>query len=133
MLVAYVVSAIVIVIGGLEGVYLIEEMRNSSGLDMSVINAIATFVFGGVQWFGSAGIILSLGHITDEYLNAKMKLRYLNAPVYVISITGVLYAASGYMIEAVTLEFLAMVLVMGTIIGFSSTLIFSVIETKRRN
>ena len=131
VLVAYVVSAIVIVIGGLEGVYLIEEMRNSSGLDMSVINAIATFVFGGVQWFGSAGIILSLGHITDEYLNAKMKLRYLNAPVYVISITGVLYAASGYMIEAVTLEFLAMVLVMGTIIGFSSTLIFSVIEAKR--
>ena len=131
VLVAYVVSAIVIVIGGLEGVYLIEEMRNSSGLDMSVINAIATFVFGGVQWFGSAGIILSLGHITDEYLNAKMKLRYLNAPVYVISITGVLYAASGYMVEAVTLEFLAMVLVMGTIIGFSSTLMFSIIETKR--
>ena len=131
VLVAYVVSAIIIVIGGIEGVYLIEEMRNGSGLDRNVINTIAIFIFGGVQWFGSAGIILSLGHITDEYLNGRMKLRYLNAPIYVISIIGVLYAASGYIIEAVTLEFLAMVLVMGTIIGFSSTLMFSIIETKR--
>ena len=96
-----------------------------------MISTIAIFIFGGVQWFGSAGIILSLGHITDEYLNGRMKLRYLNAPIYVISIMGVLYATSGYIIQAVTLEFLAMVLVMGTIIGFSSTLIFSVIEAKR--
>ena len=131
VLVAYVVSAIIIVIGGIEGVYLIEEIRGGSSLDGSVISTIAIFIFGGVQWFGSAGIILSLGHITDEYLNGRMKLRYLNAPIYVISIIGVLYAASGYIIEAVTLEFLAMVLVMGTIIGFSSTLMFSIIETKR--
>ena len=131
VLVAYVVSAIIIVIGGIEGVYLIEEIRGGSGLDGSVISTIAIFIFGGVQWFGSAGIILSLGHITDEYLNGRMKLRYLNAPIYVISIMGVLYATSGYIIQAVTLEFLAMVLVMGTIIGFSSTLIFSVIEAKR--
>jgi len=131
VLVAYVVSAIIIVIGGIEGVYLIEEIRGGSSLDGSVISTIAIFIFGGVQWFGSAGIILSLGHITDEYLNGRMKLRYLNAPIYVISIMGVLYATSGYIIQAVTLEFLAMVLVMGTIIGFSSTLIFSVIEAKR--
>ena len=130
VLVAYVVSAIIIVIGGLEGFYLVEEMRKESGVNMNVMNTIGAFVFGGVQWFGSAGIIWSLGHITDEYLSGRMKLRYLNAPVYVVSIVGVLYAASGYVIDAITLEFLAMVLVAGTILGFSSTLIFSIIETK---
>jgi len=131
VLVAYVVSAIIIVIGSLEGFYLIEEMGKDSGVSINVVNVIGAFVFGGVQWFGSAGIVWSLGHITDEYLSGRMKLRYLNAPVYVVSIVGVLYAASGYMIGAITLEFLAMVLVAGTILGFSSTLIFSIIETKR--
>jgi putative membrane protein len=131
VLVAYVVSAIIIVIGSLEGFYLMEEMRNGSGININVMNTIGAFIFGGVQWFGFAGIIWSLGHITDEYLSGRMKLRYLNAPIYVVSIVGVLYAASGYVIGAVTLEFLAMVLVAGTILGFSSTLIFSIIETRR--
>ena len=131
VLVAYVVSAIIIVIGGLEGFYLMEETRMGSEININVMNKVGAFVFGGVQWFGSAGIIWSLGHITDEYLNGRMKIRYLNAPIYVVSIVGVLYAASGYVIGAVTLEFLAMVLVAGTILGFSSTLIFSIIETRR--
>jgi putative membrane protein len=63
VLVAYVVSAIIIVIGSLEGFYLIEEMRKGLGVNMNVMNTIGAFIFGGVQWFGSAGIILSLGNI----------------------------------------------------------------------
>ena len=125
VLVSYVVCGIVIVIGGLEGINLINELNRESDPDMNVAKVIATFVFGGVQWFGSAGIIWSIGHITDEYLNKRMELRSLNAPIYVVSIAGVLYAASGYMIEMVTLQSLAIVLIIGTILGFLSTLVFS--------
>tara|TARA_A100001037_G_scaffold158341_1_gene142759 strand:+ start:13316 stop:14398 length:1083 start_codon:yes stop_codon:yes gene_type:complete len=125
VLVSYVVCGIVIVIGGLEGINLINELNRGSDPDMNVAKVIATFVFGGVQWFGSAGIIWSIGHITDEYLNKRMELRSLNAPIYVVSIAGVLYAASGYMIEMVTLQSLAIVLIIGTILGFLSTLVFS--------
>ena len=125
VLVSYVVCGIVIVIGGLEGINLINELNRGSDPDINVAKVIATFVFGGVQWFGSAGIIWSIGHITDEYLNKRMELRSLNAPIYVVSIAGVLYAASGYMIEMVTLQSLAIVLIIGTILGFLSTLVFS--------
>lgn len=136
-LVSYSVAAIIILIGVLEGSNAVSSfskieygMQNGN---MGIIKSIAVFVFGGVKWFGAAGIVSSVGHITDKYVNEKLNLNYLNAPVYVISISSILYAVSGYIIGTIELEFLAMVIFLSTIIGFLSTLLWNVVDKRLKN
>jgi putative membrane protein len=91
---------------------------------------ISATLHGAVFWLAAAGITSSLGRITDEYLHDRFELRYLNAPFYIIAITAVLYAVTGFIINQVTLPFLAAALTSGTLIGVLSTLIIAVIESR---
>ncbi len=130
-LITYVVAAALLVIGGVSGVETLETVRaERGGADLGVLRVLASLVYGAVVWISAAGITSSLGQITDEYLADEFEWRYLNAPFYVISIGGVLYAVSAYFLSRVSLEFLAGMLTAGTLLALTSTLIFAIAESR---
>ena len=126
-LITYVISAALLVIGGVSGFSLLEEVRPST--PMGVLDVLSALVYGSVQWFAAAGITSSLGRVTDEYLSGDFEWRYLNAPFYVLAIAAVLHGVSAYFLGRVTLEYLAITLTGGAMLGLASTLSFAVAES----
>jgi putative membrane protein len=129
-LVTYVVAAALLVVGGFNGVETVEALGANVPGGVSLPNAIAAGAFGAVQWFAAAGVIASLGRITDEYLSGGFRWRYVNAPFYVVAISLVLYALSGFFYGVVSLTGLAAALAGGTLLGVMSTLAFAVAEQR---
>ncbi|MEF8820625.1 MAG: DUF373 family protein [Haloferacaceae archaeon] len=133
-LVTYVVAAALMVVGGVQGVSLLETAGGVVSSDPAL--AVAAFVHGAVRWFAAAGVTSSLGQVTDEYLNDSFEWRYLNAPFYVLAIALVLFALTGYFLPAapgvttLSLTDLAFGLTAGTLLGVLSTLGFAVAESR---
>jgi len=90
---------------------------------------IAALLYGSVRWFAAAGVTSSLGRVTDEYLAGNFRWRYMNAPFYVVAIAVVLHAVSAFFLGQATLEFMAIALTAGTLLGVVSTLSFAVAES----
>jgi len=135
-LITYVVALALIIVGGVQGVSMIDTVESTTPASLEVATAAAAFVHGAVQWFAAAGITSSLGQVTDEYLAGRFRWRYLNAPFYVVAIGIVLYGLSGFFlpnVEGVTtlsLPDLALVLTIGTLMGVLSTLTFAIAESR---
>ncbi|MFC6939958.1 DUF373 family protein [Salinirubellus sp. GCM10025818] len=128
-LVTYFVAAALFLVGGFSGVESVESVRaGSPELPVGVIAAAA--VYGAVQWVAAAGVIASLGRITDEYLSGGFRWRYLNAPFYVLAIALVAHALAAFFLGAVELSYLAAALAGGTLLGVMSTLAFAVAEQR---
>ena len=127
-LVTYVVAVVLVLIGAAEGYELLQAGREE-GTVGGPIGALATFTFGAVRWVAVAGITSSLGQITDGYLADEFEWQYLNAPFYVLAITGVLHAVSGFLVDEVSRTILAISLTAGTLLAVFSTLTFAVIES----
>jgi putative membrane protein len=126
-LITYVVSAALLVIGGVSGVNRLELAQ--AGAPLGVLEVLSALVYGSVQWFAAAGVTSSLGRVTDEYLSGGFKWRHLNAPFYVLAIAAVLHGVSAYFLGQANLEYLAITLTGGTILGLASTLSFAVVES----
>ena len=135
-LITYVVAIALIIVGGVQGVSMIDTVDTAAGGSLAAITAGAAFIHGSVQWFAAAGITSSLGQVTDEYLAGRFRWRYLNAPFYVVAIAIVLYGLSGFFlpdvegISALSLPDLAVALTIGTLLGVLSTLTFAVVESR---
>jgi putative membrane protein len=128
-LVTYVVAAALLVIGGVSGMQTLEATRTGSTVALGVIDVLAALAHGSVQWFAAAGVTSSLGQVTDEYLSGEFRWRYLNAPFYVLAIAAVLHGVSAYFLGRATLEYLAITLTGGTLLGLVSTLSFAIVES----
>jgi putative membrane protein len=128
-LITYVVAAALLLIGGVSGIEALEIAREGQPMPLGVIDVIAALVHGSVQWFAAAGVTSSLGRVTDEYLSGEFRWPYLNAPFYVVAIATVLYGLSGFFLGLATLQFLALALTAGTLLGLASTLSFAVAES----
>jgi putative membrane protein len=130
VIITYVVAAALLLVGGVQG---IEELRAVEAVrgPIGYGAAAAAVVQGALQWVAAAGLTSSLGQITDEYLHDRFEWRYLNAPVYILAIAGVLHAVSGFLLGRVDLNYLAGVLTAGTLLGVVSTLAFAVVESRR--
>jgi putative membrane protein len=128
-LITSLVAAALLVIGGVSGVQSLETAQATVPETLGVIDIIAALLFGSVQWFAAAGVMSSLGRVTDEYLAGDFHWRYLNAPFYIIAIAAVLYGVSGFFLDEASLEFLAFMLTGGTLLGVASTLSFAVAES----
>jgi putative membrane protein len=128
-LVTYVVAAALLVIGGAGGVEQFEALQAANG-DVGVLTAVAALANGAVLWFAAAGIVASLGRITDEYLNERFRWRYCNAPFYVVAIASVLEGVSAYFLAEQGASYLAGALTVGTLLGVVSTLVFAVAEAR---
>ncbi|WP_207586830.1 DUF373 family protein [Halomontanus rarus] len=130
-LLAYVVAAALLVLGGVNGVNTVEAFDVSIGSETGDAPVVlAALVYGAVQWFAAAGITTSLGQITDEYIAGTLEWRYLNAPFYVIAMAMVLHGVSAYFLDVVELSYLATMLTAGTLLGIVSTLAFAVAESR---
>jgi putative membrane protein len=127
-LITYVVAAALLVVGGVSGVQMLETVQADAGPG-SVLEVLAALVNGAIQWFAAAGVTSSLGRVTDEYLAGEFRWRYLNAPFYVVAIAAVLHGVSAYFLGLATLEYLALLLTGGTLLGLASTLSFAVAES----
>jgi len=125
-IITYVVAAALLAIGGVSGVATLDAQTRP----LSVVDVLAALVYGSVQWFAAAGVTTSLGRVTDEYLQGTFEWRYLNAPFYVLSIATVLHGVSAFFLDIRQLEYLAVVLTAGTLLGLVSTLAFAVAEAR---
>jgi putative membrane protein len=128
-LITYVVAAALLLVGGVNGVGMLETVQADRG-SLAPLEVIAALLYGAVRWFAAAGITSSLGRVTDEYLADAFEWRYLNAPFYVVAIAAVLHGVSSYFLGYVSLSYLAAVLTGGTILGLASTLAFAVAESR---
>ncbi|WP_265108926.1 DUF373 family protein [Halosolutus halophilus] len=129
-LLAYVVAAALLVIGGVSGLDALEAKQASTVGEVGVFVQLAALVFGSIQWFAAAGITTSLGQITDEYIAGTLEWRYLNAPFYVLAMAIVLHAVSAFFLDEVGIAYLAAALTAGTLLGIVSTLTFAVAESR---
>ncbi|MFB6253681.1 MAG: DUF373 family protein [Halobacteriaceae archaeon] len=129
-IITYVVALALLVIGGVEGYNLLRRVTRQSP-SVRFTTQVAAFVNGAVIWAAAAALTSSLGQITDEYLADRFKWRYLNAPFYILAITAVSHAVSGYLLGKVTLSYLAAVLTTGTLLGILSTLAFAMVESRQ--
>ena len=125
-IITYVVAAALLAIGGVSGVATLETQPRP----LSPVQVLAALVNGAVQWFAAAGITSSLGRVTDEYLTGTFEWRYLNAPFYVLAIGGVLHGLSAFFLGVQDLEYLAVALTGGTLLGLASTLAFAVADSR---
>ncbi|WP_424001615.1 DUF373 family protein [Haloarcula salina] len=125
-IITYVVAAALLVIGGVSGVQRLDAQPEPH----TVVEVLASLVAGAIQWFAAAGITSSLGRVTDEYLDGTFRWRYLNAPFYVLAIAAVLHAVSAFFLGNQDLQYLAVMLTGGTLLGLVSTLAFAVAEAR---
>ena len=128
-LVTYLVAIVLFVIGSVSGFDAL-QIRQTASAPLGVLEVLAAMVWGAIPWFAAAGVTSSLGRVTDEYLAGRFEWRYLNAPFYVLAITGILHAVSGYVLGEVDLSYLAVILTAGTLLGLASTLAFAVAESR---
>ncbi len=128
-LITYVVSAALLVIGGVSGVEMLDTVQNATQSPVGVIEVLAALVYGSIQWFAAAGVTSSLGRVTDEYLAGEFEWGYLNAPFYVVAIAAVLHGVSAFFLGEASLQYLAVMLTGGTLLGLTSTLSFAVVES----
>ncbi|AGN00324.1 hypothetical protein L593_01865 [Salinarchaeum sp. Harcht-Bsk1] len=129
-IVTTMVALVIMLVGGINGLEQLDATRADSDTALGAIEIGAAIAYGAITWFAAAGLTTSFGQITDEYLAGTMEWRYLNAPFYVGSIAIVLYAASGYVIDQVSLSFLAVALAGGFFLGVASTLTFAIAESR---
>jgi len=130
-LITSIVAAALLAVGGINGVRRLEETQASATAELGPITVVAALVFGAIQWFAAAGVTSSLGRVTDEYLDGQFHWRYLNAPFYVVAIAAVLHGVGGFILDEVSLEYLAFMLTGGTLLALASTLSFAVAESKQ--
>ncbi|GAB3023894.1 DUF373 family protein [Natronobiforma cellulositropha] len=129
-LIAYVVAAALLVLGGVSGINALEQFQTTETATADAPFVLAALVYGAIQWFAAAGVTTSLGQITDEYIAGTLEWRYLNAPFYVIAIALVLHAVSAFFLDLVTVSYLATALTAGTLLGIASTLAFAIAESR---
>lgn len=131
-LVTYSVALALLIVAGIGGFNQLEIVREEAAGELAPIVILAALVDGALVWVAAAGIMTSIGQITDSYLHGRFRPRYLNAPFYVIAIAAILHGLSAYVLGTVSLSYMAGVLVAGTMLGLTSTLAFAVAEARRR-
>ena len=124
-----VVGAALVAVGAVGGVEAVDAVADP---DPQALGATVAFVYGAVQWVAAAGVVVSLGRITDEYLGGGFRWRYLNAPFYVGAIALVLHGLTAFFLGQgfADLSYLAATLTAGTLLGLASTLTFAVVEQR---
>ncbi|ELZ09456.1 hypothetical protein C479_11580 [Halovivax asiaticus JCM 14624] len=128
-IIAYLVAIALVALGGVSGFETIESLGSTQEAVGLPIGA-AAFLHGAIQWFGAAALTTSLGQLTDAYIGERLEWRYLNAPFYVVAMTVVLYAVSGFFVDQIDVAALATALTGGTVLAILSTLTFAIVESR---
>jgi putative membrane protein len=129
-LVTNVVAAALLVVGVVGGLQGVEQLQTGVTDDPGVVGITAAFVSGALRWVAAAGVTASFGRVTDEYLAGQFRWQYLNAPFYVVAISTVLHGVSAFLLGDASLEYVAVMLTTGTLLGLASTLSLAVAESR---
>ena len=132
-LVTYLVALVLLFLGSVSGLETLDRLTATTVQPLGVIETLAALVYGAIVWFGAAGLVSSMGKITDEYLAGKLRWRYLNAPFYLVAITVILHAVSAYVLGYQDVTYVAAMLTAGTLLGVCSTLGFAIAESRLRH
>lgn len=97
--VTYTATILLIIIGFVMGLTnLLRYYSNEEGLGILIY--LMTFIYGSIEWFIVAGIVVSVGIIIDVYLNEREQLgKVIVFPFFVIAIGLILSGASVYLIS----------------------------------
>ena len=128
-LVTHVVVAALLVVGSLSGLQTVEELQATQTTGLTPLESVAALVSGSLRWVAAAGVTASFAQVTEEYLAGEFRWQYLNAPFYVVAIATILHGVSTFLLGRTSLEFLALMLTTGTLLGLASTLSFAVVES----
>lgn len=130
-IITYSVALALLVVAGISAIGRLETIQADATSELGPLMVAAAMTDGALLWLASAGIMTSLGQITDAYLNDRFRVRYLNAPFYVVAIAAVLHGISSFILGTASLSYLAGVLAAGTVLGLASTLAFAVAESRQ--
>jgi putative membrane protein len=97
--VTYTTTILLIIVGFVMGfTNLLKYYSSEEGLGILIY--LMTFVYGAIEWFIVAGIVVSVGIIIDMYLNEREQLgKVIVFPFFVIALGLILYGASVYLIS----------------------------------
>ncbi len=96
--IAYLISAVLIVIGAVQGIYLVWQIYNGK-IAPGIITLITAFIYGSIWWVIAGGISASLGKLFDCIIEKKPIKRYLIIPFMLISAGLALWGASVFILS----------------------------------
>ncbi|AEA47312.1 DUF373 family protein [Archaeoglobus veneficus] len=96
--IAYVISAILIVIGTIQGLNMVWRVYNQP-IAPGVITLITSFIYGSIWWVVAGGIAATFGKIFDLILEKKPFIKQLAIPFLLISTGLVLWGASVFILS----------------------------------
>ncbi len=97
--VAYIISAILIIIGTIQGINLVWNIYNGK-IAPGIITLITAFIYGAIWWVVAGGIAASLGKLIDSILEKKSVKKYIIMPFMLVSAGLVLWGASVFILSA---------------------------------
>ena len=127
--VTYSTSILLVIIGVVIGFVNVLKFYSSDG-SLGLVLYLMTFMYGALEWFIIAGIIVSVGIIVDVYLNEREQLgKVVVFPFFVTALGLILYGASVYLITVsglpdfpLTMTEAGNYILYSTIIGLSSAI-----------
>ena len=132
-IITYSVAVALLVVAGISAMNRLEVLEQELAGDAGPLTIGAALIDGALLWLAAAGIMTSLGQITDSYLHGRFRVRYLNAPFYVVAIAAVLHGLSAFILGDANFSYLVGVLAAGTVLGLASTLAFAVAESRQES
>lgn len=133
--ITYTITILLIVIGLTAGFFNILKYYSTDG-SLGLFLYLMTFIFGAIEWFIVAGLVLSVGIIIDVYSNERENLgKVIVFPFFVAAIGLILYGASVFLISMsgvpdfpLTPELASSTTLMTTIAGIIAAIIGVVIQ-----
>jgi putative membrane protein len=96
--VTYIISAILIIIGLIEGFYTFWRFSNQP-VSPGVITLATSFIYGAIWYFTSAGIFIAVGKLLDAIIEHKSFLKYITICFLLISAGLALWGGSLYILS----------------------------------
>ncbi len=130
--VAYVVSAILIIIGAIQGISMVWEFYNGK-IAPGVITMVTAFVYSSIWWMVAGGIAASLGKLFDHIVEKKPLKRQIVMPFMLVSAGLVLWGASVFVLANsinLNLKYSALQYLLYSIVGAVLIAMFAIMVIK---
>ena len=97
--VTYTATILLIIIGFTVGFINVLKYYSTDG-SLGLVLYLMTFIYGSIEWFIVAGLVMSIGVIMDVYTNEREGLgKVIVFPFFIIALGFLLYGASVYIIS----------------------------------
>jgi putative membrane protein len=127
--VTYTVTIVFVIVGLTMGFINVLKYYATDG-SLGLLHYLMTFLYGALEWLLIGGLVMSVGIITDVYVNERERLaKVIVYPFFITAIGLILYGASVYILSVsevqdfpLTPDIAAQYIIYSTIIGIASAL-----------